>query len=307
MASIASLISSGTEILFGLGVGEQVVAVSHECDFPPEVASRTRVTWSNVDSESSSDQIDEQVKKLMASGGALYDFDRAALLKLAPSVIVTQAACDVCAVRYQDVVDFVRNEPKLAETRVIALNPRSLQDVFADILRTGEALNVAPRAQEYVHQLRQRISDIQNHVTKVRRVSWPQVVCVEWIEPLMPAGNWTPELIEAAGGCSRLAEAGEHSRYASWQDVVAVDPDVLVIAPCGFDLSRTVSESTTLRSWNGYDDLKAVRNGRVFALDGNAYLNRSGPRLVDSVEILAHFLHPEMCPEVCCDAWTRLA
>jgi len=291
---IASLISSGTEMLYGLGLGGNVVAVSHECDHPPEVASKPRVTYSNVDSQAASGQIDDQVQRLSAAGDALYEIDRRKLRDLRPDVIVTQAQCDVCAVRYQDVMEFVQQEPALARTRVISLNPQSLEDVFGDILRLGHALDVPERAEVFVRESRERIHAIRRRTAAITHENRPRVICIEWIEPLMLAANWTPELIDIAGGRFPLTERGAHSTYAAWDEVVAFDPEVVVVAPCGFDLQRTIRESAVMASWPQFDSLSAVRNGRVYAVDGNAYLNRSGPRLVESAEILARLIHPEL-------------
>ncbi len=287
---IASLISSGTEIIYSLGLGDRVVAVSHECDYPAEVAQLPRVTFSNVDSLAASGAIDEQVKKLSSGGAALYGIDRDALIRLRPDFIVTQAQCDVCAVRYQDVLDLVRAAPELLHTRVIALNPQSLNDVFQDMLRVGDALNACDEAERAVAQLRSRITAVRDRTRSLPR---SRVACIEWIEPLMLAANWTPELIEIAGGHCPLATAGTYSTYSSWDDVVAFDPEVLVVAPCGFDLPRTIREAAVIAAWPRFNGLSAVRQGRVYAADGNAYFNRSGPRLVDSVEIFAQLFHPE--------------
>ena len=307
MSRIASLISSGTEILYALGLGESVVATSHECDFPPEATTHRRVTISNIDSQSDSLDIDGQVKSISAAGGALYDFDRDALLGLRPDVIITQAQCDVCAVRYQDVVDFVQGEPALESTRIIALNPQSLSDVFADVLRVGSVLGVADRAEQYVNGLLERVDAIRRRTAPMLEESRPRVICIEWIEPLMLAANWTPELIDIAGGRCPLTQAGRHSDYSSWSSVVQFDPEVIVVSPCGFDLARTLEEAKPVETWEGFDELTATRSGRVFALDGNAYLNRSGPRLVESVEILAHLFHPKVFPESHAGDWQALA
>jgi iron complex transport system substrate-binding protein len=281
---IVSLLSSATEMLFALGLGEQVLAVSHECDFPPWVRSLPRATRSQIDSSQSSGQIDVQVRELTQSGAALYELDRELLVRLAPELIVTQAQCDVCAVRYRDVLDLVAAEPLLRQTHVVALNPTSLADVLADIHRVAAAAHaLEPVAASVVASLQRRIDQVVQQPIEVR----PRVVCLEWLDPLMTAGNWTPELIELAGGQSCLAESERHSEYTTWDQVRDCNPDVLLIAPCGFDLYRSQQESRRLWQLPGFADLTAVQFGRAFVLDGNSYLNRSGPRLVDTVEILA--------------------
>lgn len=284
---IASLLASSTEILYGLGLGDCVVAVSHECDFPDEVRSKPRVTHTRVQAEASSRDIDEQVKAACAAGEALYQIDVAKLVELRPDLIVTQAQCDVCAVRYADVVSAVRDNAALSGTQIVSLNPMTLEGVFEDIVRVGEAAGVADRAAEYVRSLGARVEAVRAKSAGVAAERRPRVAAIEWIDPPMLGGNWMPELIELAGGRCDLVQAGRHSTFANWGEVAAFDPEVIVVMPCGFDLKRTMAEAPTLRSFPGWEKISAVRGGRVFAVDGNAYFNRSGPRLVDSLEILA--------------------
>jgi iron complex transport system substrate-binding protein len=282
---IVSLLSSSTEMLFGLGLGEQVVAVSHECDYPPPALHLPRATRSLVDSSRGSRQIDEQVQSLVAAGGALYEIDGELLVRLAPDLIVTQAQCDVCAVRYQDVLDLVAAEPRLQNTRVLALSPTSLADILDDIQGIADAADASAAGRRYVAELQRRIDSVRQASQALARR--PRVVCLEWLDPLMTAGNWTPELIALAGGESCLATAGRHSGYTEWSAVTQCNPDVLLIAPCGFDLTRSQAEARQLWSLPGFAELTAVKRGRAYVLDGNAYLNRSGPRIVDTLEILA--------------------
>ena len=290
---IVSLISSATEILFAIGVGERVVAVSHECDYPAEANGRPRVTRSIVDSSQSSGVIDAQVRQLSASGAALYALDADFISKLCPDLIITQAQCDVCAVRYQDVLELVATDPCLRDASVLALNPRSLDDVFADILRIGRAAGVERDSERFAESLRMRVARIVSRTSSIDVASRPRTICIEWIEPLMIAANWTPELVEMAGGAYGLSRGG-HSTYSSWTDVIQYDPEVIVIAPCGFDLARSIPEARVLTSIDGWHRLSAVKSNRVHVIDGSAYLNRSGPRLVDSLEILAWLLQPQL-------------
>lgn len=291
---IVSLLSSATEILYGLGLGQQVVAVSHECDFPPQVRQKPQVTCSNVESLASSGDIDQQVKQFSAAGKALYEIDARRLVQLRPDWIVTQAQCDVCAVRYQDVLDVVDENRELSHTQVIALNPSSLEDILADITRIAQATGRQSAARDYVAGLRGRIEKVRSTTGSLPEEQRPRVACIEWIEPLMLAANWTPELLHLAGGYCPLTPVGQHSTYNAWSAVVQFDPEVILLAPCGFDLPRTVAELRPLALWPSWQQLSAVKSGRVFALDGNAYLNRSGPRLVDSLEIMAHLFHPQI-------------
>ncbi len=291
---IASLLSSSTEMLYALGLGDRVVAVSHECDSPAEVRSKPRVTRTTIAADAPSGQIDEQVRQLTQQGLPLYEIDVPLLAELRPDLIVTQAQCDVCAVRYADVLEAVRSTPALQLARVVALNPQSLEDVLADMLRLGEATGAVATAEACVQQFRQRVAAVERRTLPVTQEQRPRVACIEWIEPLMIAGNWMPQLIELAGGRQSLAEGGRHSGYVSWHDLRRFDPQVIVVGPCGFDLRRTLVEAPQLFHLEGWSTLSAVREGRVYAVDGNAYFNRSGPRLVDSLEILAHLIHPRL-------------
>ena len=288
---IVSLLSSATEILFALGLGDQVVAISHECDYPAEATHLPRATKSLIDSSRPSQEIDQQVKKLFAAGETLYEIDHALIRGLQPDLIITQAQCDVCAVRYQDVIDFVAAETDLAKTKVVALNPVSLWEIIhTDIFKIAAATDVMARADQLTMELYNRylaIRDCQPRSTVV-------VAVIEWTEPLMAAGNWTPELVTAAGGVSVGAVAGEPSGYFTWLDIVAARPEVLIVAPCGFNLERSLAEARKLTSLPSYQDLPAVANRRAFVIDGNAYLNRSGPRIIDTLEILAHLIQPEI-------------
>lgn len=298
-------------MLFALGLESRVVAVSHECDYPPAAMKRPRVTRSNIDSLRASCEIDAEVHELGGRGLPLYELNADLLATLAPELIITQAQCDVCAVRYDDVVDLVRSRPELAMTQVLALNPVTLADVLADVERVGEAAGCISVAKQYAATLQVRVASVQDVARTIPPESRPRVACLEWLEPLMLAANWTPDLVRFAGGESGLAQSGRHSEYGNWQDVLAYDPQVVIVMPCGFDLQRTLVEAAVLPRWPGWNDLSAVRQGRVFAVDGNAYFNRSGPRLVDSLEILAHLLHPDrfappLEPAEGLRAWQRL-
>jgi iron complex transport system substrate-binding protein len=291
---IASLLPSATEILWALGVADRVVAVSHECDFPADVATRPRATRSLVDSAQDSRQIDDQVQGRVAAGQSLYELDAELLRRLTPELIVTQAQCDVCAVRLADVQALVDTAPELAGAQVLALQPAGLKDVFSDILSIGRSVGAEAAAEQYVGELRARIAAVQQRTDGLSADRRPRVACIEWTEPLMTAGNWVPELISLAGGQSCLAEAAMHSGYVSWEQVRACQPEVVIVAPCGFDLQRTMEEAAALKVLPGWYDMPAVLSGRCHAVDGNAYLNRSGPRLVESLEILAHLIQPKL-------------
>ncbi len=307
---IASLISSATEILYLLGLGDLVVGVSHECDFPREIAGKPRLTKSLIQASAPSRAIDEQVRGLTMQQSALYEIDVELLNRLAPDLIVTQAQCDVCAVRYEDVVATVRESPALTNTQVLALNPSRLNDVLSDIRRIGAATGDEQRAAAVVANLEARVARVRRHTEKLTPAQRPRVACLEWIDPPMLAANWMPELVAWAGGNDGQDIDGHHSTYADWAEIARFDPDVIVIVPCGFNLERAVAEAQVLATVPQWAKLSAVRSGHVFAADGNAYFNRSGPRLVDSLEILAHLFHPDRFspprPADSHQAWTRL-
>ncbi|MCU0879063.1 MAG: cobalamin-binding protein [Pirellulaceae bacterium] len=310
---IVSLLPSATEILFALGRGNDVVAVSHECDYPPAARSLPRATASRIDSRLSSGQIDERVKSLSAAGEPLYEIDGALIARLAPDLIVTQSQCEVCAVRYADVVTLVGMHAELAATKVVALNPHSIDDLLADIQRLGEAAGAESASRLLVRQLTARIGAVHAAAAHLLPAERPRTLCLEWLDPPMAAGHWTPQLIAWAGGESILAVPGVPSPYVDWQEVQAADPDVILIACCGFDLSRSRREAATLESLTCWRDLRAVRTGRVFVLDGNSYLNRCGPRLVDTLELFASWLQPSLFGSPVAAtlaegvAWSRLA
>lgn len=291
---IVSLLSSATEMLYGLGAGGEVVAVSHECDFPADVSTKPRATFTNIDPSAPSGAIDVQVRELAAAGKPLYEIDVDVVVRAKPDLIVTQAQCDVCAVRYEDVLDLVRREPSLHDVPVFSLNPERLDDILADIVRLGEATSRQEAARQYVDGLYARIEVVRAVTGGLPAERRRRTACIEWIDPPMMAGNWTPELIDLAGGVQPLAVAGRHSTYTPWDDVVRFDPEVVVVMPCGFDLERTVVEARRLAEFADWQTLRAVRDGRVYAVDGNALFNRSGPRIVDSLELLARLVHPEL-------------
>jgi iron complex transport system substrate-binding protein len=310
---IASLISSGTEILYLLGLGPRVVGVSHECDYPPAIAGLPRLTRALVESTAASRDIDEQVRTLATNGQALYEVDVARLVELRPDLIVTQSQCDVCAVRYEDVASAVSNTPKLEGTKILALNPQSIHEVLDDVVRVAEAVGDTSAIERARGFRSACISDLRarrKRIAEMQPDELPRVVCLEWIDPPMVAANWMPEMVELAGGRCSLTRPGVHSSYADWRAIVDYDPQVIVIMPCGFGLERAIAEAQVLVRFEGWHGLSAVRDGRVFAVDGNAYFNRSGPRLIDSLAILSHLCRPELFPpphdEQAAGAWHRL-
>jgi iron complex transport system substrate-binding protein len=278
---IVSLLPSATEIVCVLGRRESLVARSHECDWPEDVASLPAVTRPRLDVRGSSREIHERVTELARAAGGAYALDEEAIRSLAPTHVVTQAQCDVCAVGLGDVERALAGWP--VRPAVTALHPSDLSAVIEDIRRTGMFLEAAARAERVIERMRARFD-------AVRRASGggprPRVACLEWTDPLMGAGNWIPELIRIAGGEPVLGIAGRHSDWISAEDLRRADPDVIVVIPCGFDLDRAAAELRALAGRPELADLRAMRTGRAFAADGNAYFNRPGPRLADSAEIL---------------------
>ena len=285
---IVSLIASATEIVCALGLQDQLVGRSHECDFPPAVGSLPVCTEPKFP-DGTSYQIDERIKAILQEGLSVYRVDAGALERLAPDVIVTQTQCDVCAVSLADVeaavCEMIGSRPE-----IVALEPNALEDVFADIEQVADALGVAERGADVAATLRRRMADVERRAATVDER--PAVACIEWIEPLMAAGNWMPELVEMAGGVSVVGRAGEHAPWLEWDELVELDPEVIVALPCGFDIQRTRREIGPLTSKPEWSNLRAVAAGRVYLADGNQFFNRPGPRVAEALEIMAEMLHP---------------
>ncbi len=286
---IVSLIASATEIVAALGFESQLVGRSHECDYPPSVERLPACSSSKVDVNGSSRAIDDQVKSIVKDGLSVYRVDPALLDQLQPTLIVTQTQCEVCAVSLKDVEQAVC-EMVSSQPRIVSLEPMGLADVWRDITAVATALDVQAEAEEFITALRWRLEDIAERVRECG--TRPTIACIEWIDPLMAAGNWVPELVEMAGGDNLFGIAGEHSPWMTIEELLTKDPDVIAIMPCGFDIARTLAELPSLSDQPEWRSLSAVKNSRVFLTDGNQYFNRPGPRLVESAEILAEILHP---------------
>lgn len=290
MPRIVSLIASATEIVCSLGFEDQLVGRSHECDYPPGVKRLPVCTAPKLNVHAASGEIDRQVKTLVEKALAVYDVDAALLERLEPDVIVTQSQCEVCAVSLRDVERAVCTWLERCP-RIVSLKPDALADVWRDVEDVASALGCYARGAELVERLQARMKPIAE---KARDLTVrPRVACIEWIEPLMAAGNWVPELVELAGGINLFGEAGKHAPWMTWEQLREADPDVIVFMPCGYDLERTRQDVPLLEAKPGWGELKAVRSGRVYVTDGNQYFNRPGPRLVESLEILGELLHPE--------------
>ena len=286
---IVSLIPSATEIVCAIGCGGALVGRSHECDFPPTVRRLPAITAPKFDPDGTSYEINERVKAILQEALAVYRVDAVALQALRPQVIVTQVHCEVCAVSVTDVehalCDWLQDRP-----RIVTLQPATLADVWDDIGRIADTLGVPERGTALRQGLHRRIGAVAAAVQALPQR--PSVACIEWLDPLMAAGNWMPELVTLAGGENVFGRTGEHSPWLAWPDLAAADPEVIVVLPCGYDIERTRRELPALTARAGWAALRAVRTGRVYLTDGNQYFNRPGPRLVESLEILAEVLHP---------------
>jgi iron complex transport system substrate-binding protein len=284
------LLPSATEIVAALGFADRLVGRSRECDFPPEVKRLPAVTASKLDAEGTSYAIDQRLKSIVQEGLAVYRVDGEFLRRLAPDVIVTQDQCDVCAVSLKDVEAAVCAWTDHA-ARIVSLAPGRLADVWADLKRVAEALGAPERGVALVGTIEARVAAVAERAAAA--ADRPRIACIEWIEPLMAAGNWMPELVALAGGVNLFGEAGAHSPWLDWRDLRDADPDAILVAPCGFDIARSRRDLPALEALPGWAALSAVRAGRVCIADGNQYFNRPGPRLVESLEILAEILHPD--------------
>jgi iron complex transport system substrate-binding protein len=284
---IVSLVPSATEMLFALGLGPDVVAVTHECDYPAAALELPKITRDVLPHGLTSAQIDAAVKERTLAGGSIYELDAEALHDLEPDLIVTQALCSVCAVSYDDVrsiADEISSQPM-----VISLDPHTVGEVLGDARTLAQATDSKDAAVELIQEASARIDRIRLAVRNARR---PRVAALEWLDPPFVAGHWTPQLIELAGGEDVLGFAGENSEERTWAEVEASQPDVVIVMPCGYDAEIAHREAEMHR-----DELVAIGAGEVVAVNASAYFSRPGPRIVDGLELLAHILHPELVPE----------
>jgi len=292
MNRIVSLLPSATEIICELGLGDRLVGVTHECDWPPFVRDLPKVTRTAIPHEATSREIDALVRERLEDEKALYSLDMEALARLRPDLIVTQALCDVCAVSDAEVRAAACALP--GQPKVIDLEPMRLAEVFESLHIVAQAAGVTHSAEAAVARLESRVTAVSRRSASIE--DRPSVVFLEWIDPPFCAGHWTPELIRLAGGIESIGQEGRPSRTIAWDEIVRADPEVLVLASCGFDVPRIRQDVPFLTGNPGFGDLSCVRNGRIFLIDGSAYFNRPGPRLVDSLEILANALHPGIHP-----------
>ncbi|HWG57854.1 MAG TPA: cobalamin-binding protein [Candidatus Acidoferrales bacterium] len=299
---ICSLLPSATEIFYALGLGDSVLGVTHECDFPAAAASKPAVIHPRVDPQASPAELDRQVAEIVARGESVYAVNAELLASMEPDLIVTQDLCHVCAASPDDLAAALaglRRQP-----RVLSLTPHSLSDVWGDIRRIGDAAGRPGEAKELAAGLAERVAAVERMVAKATR---PRVVCLEWLDPFFVGGHWVPEMVEKAGGKDAMGEANRPSQRVTAEDIAASGAEVMVVMPCGYNVERTVAEWRKLEIPREWKQLPALREGRVFAVDANSYFSRSGPRLADGVELLGHLFHPELAgARVSAEAFRRL-
>jgi iron complex transport system substrate-binding protein len=288
---IVSLLPSATEIVCALGFESQLIGRSHECDYPAAVTRLPALTEPKFNPERPSAEIDREVRRIVGEALSVYRVDAQKLRELAPDVIVTQSQCEVCAVSERDVEDAVENWLG-GRPQIVSLAPYGLADIFADIERVARALGEPARGAELVGRLMARMDAVAARAR--RAASRPTLACIEWLDPLMSAGNWMPEMVEMAAGRNLFGRAGEHSGRLEFDALLAADPDVILVAPCGFNMRHTMEELPALAARAGWTSMRAVGEGRVFVAEGSQFFNRPGPRIAESLEILAEILHPEL-------------
>ena len=313
---IVSLLPSATEILYALGVGDQVVGITHECDFPPEAAGKPALIKPRVDPTAAPAEIDRQVSELVARGESIYAVDADLLGSLAPDLIVTQDLCHVCAASPDDLASALSRFS--CPPRVLTLTPHSLDDVWQDIIRAGEATNTRPRAESLAAELKARVQAVASvtaspnaHASSAAQTAAQsavrlRVACLEWLDPLYVGGHWVPEMVAIAGGEDVLGRAGHPSFKVSADDVAHSNADVIVVMLCGYNAKRNAAEFQSAKIPQSWQNLPAIRNRRIFAVDANSHFSRPGPRLADGVELLVHLFDPSRCATPPAAAYIKL-
>ena len=291
--TIVSLIASATEIVCALGFEKNLVGRSHECDYPPSIQNLPVCTGPKFVPDGSSQEIHQKVQNLMKDALSVYWVDSDQLKKLSPSVLLTQTQCEVCAVSLKDVKDTISQELG-NQCQILSLEAQSLNEIFKDIEKVAELLGISERGENLIGTLKNRLEKINGKIRK--GINRPRVLSIEWMDPLMAAGHWVPEIIDLAGGEDLLGKAGQKAPYLDWSLLEKMNPDILLLMPCGFDIDRINKEMGLFTKNPVWKQLKAVKNNRVYLTDGNQYFNRPGPRIIDSAEILAEIFHPKMFP-----------
>ena len=301
---IVSLLPSCTEIICKLGYREHLVGISHECDYPISISGLPVLTKARLSTEGTSIEINQSVTDLLQRGLSVYDVDASLLKSLSPDIIVTQAQCEACAVSLDQVQDIVSNWT-LNQTEIISLEPNTLNEVWFGFDIIAKTMDAPESSSILKSEINERFKLLKDKLKGTEQK--PTVLCIEWIEPIMVAANWVPELVGLAGGKNVMSVSGTDSNFCSWDEIKQTNPDIIIMMPCGFGIKRTLEDIHYLQNRKGWQELKAVKENKVFVVDGNQYFNRPGPRLVDSAEILAEVIHPEYFerkyPE---DAWITI-
>ena len=297
---ICSFLPAATEILYALGLGESVAGVTFECDYPPEARKKPVVLDTVLAHSLTAAEVDRTVHEFSTHGESLYRVQTDLLRKIRPDLIVTQELCDVCAVDKSEVAKALHELP--SAPKIVSLTPHTLEDVWRDIEAVGEATGRQQQANALVIELQKRVERVQNYSYAHR----PRVLALEWLSPPFNGGHWVPEMIEMAGGLDPLGKIGQPSVEFSWEQIIASDPDIVIIMPCGYDLERAMREYREMQFPPQWKELKAVRSGNVFAVHANAYFSRPGPRLATGLEIMAMLFHPERRFETPPKSWAKL-
>ena len=286
---VLSLLSSTTEVVYALGCEDQLVGRSHECDYPPEVMTLPICTKPKFNVDGSSIEVDGQVKSILQNALSVYYINEDLLKELKPDIILTQSQCEVCAVSEKDVKGVVKNITGI-NPDIISVEPNSVKDIFKDIKIIAEALNVVDKGADLIEFMKYRIRTLKKSYNDKSEIT---VAAIEWIDPLMAAGNWVPELIEMAGGINLFGEAGKHSPWMEYKDLIEKDPQTIIIMPCGYNIQKSIFEIDSLIKQKGWKEINAVQNNKVYIADGNQYFNRPGPRIIESLEILIEIFHDD--------------
>ena len=284
---VLSLLSSTTEVVYALGCEDQLVGRSHECDYPPAVMTLPICTKPKFNVDGSSIEVDGQVKSILQNALSVYYINEDLLKELKPDIILTQSQCEVCAVSEKDVKSVVKNITGI-NPDIISVEPNSVKDIFKDIKIIAEALNVVDKGADLIEFMKYRIRTLKKSYDDKSELT---VAAIEWIDPLMAAGNWVPELIEMAGGINLFGEAGKHSPWMEYKDLIEKDPQTIIIMPCGYNIQKSIFEIDSLIKQKGWQKINAVQNNKVYITDGNQYFNRPGPRIIESFEILIEIFH----------------
>ena len=287
---IVSLLPSCTEIICKLGYSENLVGISHECDYPNSISGLPVLTKARLSSEGNSIEINQCVSDLLQKGLSVYDVDASLLKSLSPDIIVTQAQCEACAVSLDQVKEIVSNWTR-NKTEIISLEPNNLNQVWHGFDIIANAMDAPESSSILKTEINERFKLLKDKLNETRKK--PTILCIEWIEPIMVAANWVPELVGIAGGNNVMSVSGTNSNFSSWDEIEKTNPDIIIMMPCGFEIKRTLEDLHYLQNREGWQELKAVKENKVYVVDGNQYFNRPGPRLVDSAEILAEIINPD--------------